>query len=312
MKRKICVYVSEDLVSRLAVAAEHRGATKSGLVGAALDRFLNVAEEPDDHPGLDERLAQMSQQLDHVARELRFVNETVAMHARYHLTITPPLPAAAQPAACRIGAARFDEFAAQVGSRVDRDKPLIRETLDRLGAKNHERPSHEGQGPLRDAGEREHPVARETLNGHSVDADETPVVSELSGRGAAPGPFPSRSATPPTNPADGGVLQPDGPQAEWQTPGEGDRNGTRPAMEDRASGLQLILRVFLPFTIGYYLSYLFRTISAVTAEPLTAEFSLSPSSLGLLTSAYFFTFAVARSAFSSTVMVLARSRPCCL
>ena len=60
MKRKICVYVSEDLVSRLAVAAEHRGATKSGLVGAALDRFLNVAEEPDDHPGLDERLAQMT------------------------------------------------------------------------------------------------------------------------------------------------------------------------------------------------------------------------------------------------------------
>ena len=31
MKRKICVYVSEDLVSRLAVAAEQRGATKGLL-----------------------------------------------------------------------------------------------------------------------------------------------------------------------------------------------------------------------------------------------------------------------------------------
>jgi len=294
VKRKICVYVSEDLVSRLAVAAEHRGATKSGLVGAALDRFLDVAEDQDDRPGVDECLAQMSQQLHQLARELRFVNETVAMHARYHLTITPPLPAAAQPAACRIGAARFDEFAAQVGRRVDRDKPLIRETLDRLGAKNRERTSSEGEGQLRNAGEREHPVARETLNGHLVDADELPVVSETSGRRAAPGPFPSRPAMSPTNPADGGVLQPDGPRAEWQTPGQGDGDGTRPSIEDRASGLQLILRVFLPFTIGYYLSYLFRTISAVTAEPLTAEFSLSPSSLGLLTSAYFFTFAVAQ------------------
>jgi MFS family permease len=289
VKRKICVYVSEDLVSRLASAAEHRGATKSGLVGFALDRFLDVAGEPDDHPGFDERLAQMSQQLNQLARELRFVNETVAMHARYHLTITPPLSAAAQPAACRIGAARFDEFAAQVGSRVDRDKPLIRETLDRIGPKNP-RSSSEGEGPLRDAGEREHPVAHETLNVHLDDADEIPVVSDTSGRRAAPGPFPSRLATPPTDPADGGVLQPDGPQ----TPGQGDGNGTRPSIEDRASGLQLILRVFLPFTIGYYLSYLFRTISAVTAEPLTAEFSLSPSSLGLLTSAYFFTFAVAQ------------------
>src|ERR1700741_143197 len=85
VKRKICVYVSEDLVSRLAVAAEHRGATKSGLVGAALDRFLDTADEREDQPGVDQRLAQMGRQLDHVARELRLVNETVAMHARYHL-----------------------------------------------------------------------------------------------------------------------------------------------------------------------------------------------------------------------------------
>lgn len=177
----------------------------------------------------------MSQQLDQLARELRFVNETVAMHARYHLTITPPLPVAAQPAACRIGAARFDEFAAQVGSRVERDKPLIRETLDRIGPKNL-RPSPEGEGPLRDAGEREHPVAREMLNGHLVDADEIPVVSELCGRRAATRPVPFRPATPRTNPADGGVLQPDGPQAAWQTPGQGDGDGTRPLTEDRASG----------------------------------------------------------------------------
>ena len=64
MKRKICVYVSEDLVSRLAVAAEQRGATKSGLVGAALDHFLDVAGDEDHRPGVDERLAQMGQQLD--------------------------------------------------------------------------------------------------------------------------------------------------------------------------------------------------------------------------------------------------------
>jgi hypothetical protein len=91
MKRKICVYVREDLVSRLAIAAEHRGASKSGLVGAALDRFLDVAGDEDHRPGVDERLAQMGQQLDQLAQELKFVGETVAMHARYHLTVTPAL-----------------------------------------------------------------------------------------------------------------------------------------------------------------------------------------------------------------------------
>ena len=274
MKRKICVYVSEDLVSRLAVAAEHRGATKSGLVGAALDRFLDVADERSDQPGVDERLAQMGHQLDHLARELRLVNETVAMHARYHLTITPPLPAAAQPAACRIGAARFDEFAAQVGWRVDRDKPLIRETLDRIAAKNSARAISEGESPARDAG-------------------EISVAPDVSEPRAADGSFPSRPTALLTDRIDVSGPHADQPQAR-QPAEQGDQDGTFTPTETRISGLQLVLRVFLPFALGYYLSYLFRTISAVTAEPLTAEFSLSPSSLGLLTSAYFLTFAAAQ------------------
>lgn len=294
MKRKICVYVSEELVTRLAAAAEHRGATKSGLVGAALDRFLDAAEESADHLGLDECLAQMGHQLDHLARELRFVNETVAMHARYHLTVTPPLPDVAQPAACRIGAARFDEFAAQVGRRVDRDKPLIRETLDRLGAKNHQPASSEGQGPSGDAEQGEHHVARERMNGRLADADEISVVPESSEKRAANGPSTSRPATRPAEPADGDALQADRPRAAWPAAGEDKKEGVRLPMERCASGLQLVFRVFLPFALGYYLSYLFRTISALIADPLTAEFALSPSSLGLLTSAYFLTFAAAQ------------------
>jgi len=69
---------------------------------------------------------------------------------------------------------------------------------------------------------------------------------------------------------------------------------TATAEEGQPSRLQLILRVFLPFAIGYYLSYLFRTISALIAGPLTDEFGLTSSTLGLLTSAYFLTFAAAQ------------------
>ena len=123
MKRKICVYVSEELVTRLAVTARQRGATKSGLVGAVLDRFLDAMDDCDVHSGVEERLVGMGHQLDHLAHELKLVSEAVAMHARYHLTVTPPLPDAAQPAACRLGAARFDEFAAQVARRVEEGRP---------------------------------------------------------------------------------------------------------------------------------------------------------------------------------------------
>ncbi len=123
VKRKICIYVSEELVTRLSAVAEHRGATKSGLVGAALDRFLNAAEERDDHPGVDERLARMGHQLDHLAHELKLVGETIAMHARYHLTVTTPLPDAAQPAACRLGAARSSAVAFRSSAMTEITKP---------------------------------------------------------------------------------------------------------------------------------------------------------------------------------------------
>jgi MFS family permease len=279
MKRKICVYVGEELVTRLAAAAGQRGATKSGLVGAALDRFLDVAGDQDDRPGMDERLAQMGQQLDQLTRELKFVGETVAMHARYHLTVAPALPDAAQSAACRIGAARFDEFVSQVARRVDHEKPLIRETLDRLDATNAHRLSPQDHAPQSAAGERVHQADRASMNSRSITAHVAAVPI---------------SSTPPTDPADSDTLQAGQPEGVREAAGQGHQQVTRPPIGARASGLQLVLRVFLPFAACYYLSYLFRTISALIAGPLTAEFGLSPSSLGLLTSAYFLTFAVAQ------------------
>lgn len=56
--------------------------------------------------------------------------------------------------------------------------------------------------------------------------------------------------------------------------------------------LTLILRVFLPFAFGYWLSYLFRSINAVIAPDLIAGFGLRSDDLGLLTGAYFLTFAL--------------------
>lgn len=51
------------------------------------------------------------------------------------------------------------------------------------------------------------------------------------------------------------------------------------------------LRIFLPFALGYFLSYLYRTINSVLGPDLAAELGIDPSSLGLLTAAYFITFA---------------------
>jgi predicted MFS family arabinose efflux permease len=52
-----------------------------------------------------------------------------------------------------------------------------------------------------------------------------------------------------------------------------------------------LLRVLIPFALAYFLSYLFRVVNAVIAPDLAAELQIGPADLGLLTSAYFISFA---------------------
>jgi MFS family permease len=55
--------------------------------------------------------------------------------------------------------------------------------------------------------------------------------------------------------------------------------------------LLTMIRVFVPFASGYFISYLFRVVNAVIAPDLVTDVGLGPSSLGLLTSTYFIAFA---------------------
>jgi MFS family permease len=52
-----------------------------------------------------------------------------------------------------------------------------------------------------------------------------------------------------------------------------------------------LLRVFLPFAAGYFLSFLYRVVNAVLAPELLRDLGLGSSSLGLLTATYFIAFA---------------------
>jgi MFS family permease len=52
-----------------------------------------------------------------------------------------------------------------------------------------------------------------------------------------------------------------------------------------------LFRVFIPFALGYVISYMLRTINAVIAPDLVAELQLSAGELGLMTSVFFASFA---------------------
>jgi MFS family permease len=60
----------------------------------------------------------------------------------------------------------------------------------------------------------------------------------------------------------------------------------------RLSGVAVFFYVFLPFALGHYLSSLLRTVNAVLAPQLVGSLALTSGQLGLLTSAFFFAFAL--------------------
>src|SRR6516162_3037230 len=59
----------------------------------------------------------------------------------------------------------------------------------------------------------------------------------------------------------------------------------------RLNTSSLLWRVFLPFVLAYFLSYLLRNVNAVVAPQLAHDFRLDAGQLGSLTAVYFLGFA---------------------
>ncbi|MGJ4906043.1 MFS transporter [Bradyrhizobium sp. HKCCYLS2058] len=60
------------------------------------------------------------------------------------------------------------------------------------------------------------------------------------------------------------------------------------------AGWRLAALVFVPFAMGYFLSYLFRTINGLVSASLASELGLNAADLGLITAAYFLVLAAAQ------------------
>jgi hypothetical protein len=129
--RKVTIRITEKIHEQLEAATERPGVGKSMVVEAALAQFLNPRppENPVQHSSDD-----IHARFDSLERNLRTIAETVALHARYHLAVMPPLPQQQQREACQLGDERFRVLAEQVDQRVRQDRPLIQETIDRLNA----------------------------------------------------------------------------------------------------------------------------------------------------------------------------------
>ncbi|MGA7803624.1 MFS transporter [Bradyrhizobium sp.] len=285
MKPRVGVYLSEGTAARLAEAAKKPHATKSALVEAALDRYFGYDDAIGDTTRVAQHLAGLRSQLEELDRNLRIANETAALHARFHLAVTQPVPVGELAAVCTLGAERFEEFAAQVGRRVDLGTGLIRETIDSVNA-TKSAPFAAAEGGPSDKGAT---LCEPDIRPSSAidDASFLLAADATLGQKAVEAALFRDSATCRKTREGEGALP-----SRWLVPSW--LMAKEQVAKDPVKKWSPILRVFLPFVFGYYIAYLFRTINAVMAVPLSTELGLGADDLGLLTSVYFLTFAAAQ------------------
>jgi hypothetical protein len=134
IKHRLSVNLTTQLAEQLELAAKRPGASRSTVIHAALDRFLSADRDLETGTTIARRLDRVARQLDRIERDLSIIIETVGLHVRYHLSVTPRVADSEQEAARALGRDRFELFVAQVGRRLASGGGLIADVLDRASS----------------------------------------------------------------------------------------------------------------------------------------------------------------------------------
>ena len=85
---------------------------------------------------LGRRLDRLTRQVERLERHVTISNEALALFVRFWLTVTPPLPDTAQPAAQAKGRERYEGFVEALGRRLATGQSLAQEISQDLVSKD--------------------------------------------------------------------------------------------------------------------------------------------------------------------------------
>jgi hypothetical protein len=170
MKIKIGIYLDEDVARRFRIAARQPGATKSALVNEALRRSLNPATESRPSGEVLGSLTGLAKRLRQMHREMQVMTETLALFARYFLTVTPPPPEQERHEAELVGRKRYEVLIAEIGRRLASDRNLVSEVIRSIALTDPDLVARAvAEGAIADAGTKPLPfgaMASPTREGH--------------------------------------------------------------------------------------------------------------------------------------------------
>lgn len=126
-KSRMNVYFDPALLKKIDALATRRNVSKSAVVEAAVASFLSADASERLEAALSRRMDKLGRQIDVLDEDLAILGETVSLFIRFWLTITPPLPEAAQASARAKGAERFEGFLQSLGRRLATGDRFLKE-----------------------------------------------------------------------------------------------------------------------------------------------------------------------------------------
>jgi predicted transcriptional regulator len=129
-KTQISVYLDPDVMKTLAAYAARREQPMSLIAEAAIASFLSPDADERREAAIGKRLDQVDRRIARLERDVGISVETLALFVRFWLTTTPPLPEPAAQAARAKAGARYDNFVAALGRRLNQGPKLRQEIPD--------------------------------------------------------------------------------------------------------------------------------------------------------------------------------------
>lgn len=133
MRSRMNVYFPPEMLKEIVDLADRKGLSRSAIVEAAVASFLSPDGSDRMEAAFTRRLDRLTRQVQRLERDVGISAETLALFIRFWLTITPPLPEDAQPAAQIKGRERFEGFVEALGRRLQKGQSFLNEIPDDIG-----------------------------------------------------------------------------------------------------------------------------------------------------------------------------------
>jgi predicted transcriptional regulator len=127
-KTKVSVYVDPEVMQALSAYAARREQSMSLIAEAAIASFLSPDADERREAAIAKRLDQQDRRLARLERDVGIAVETLALFIRFWINTTPPLPEPAAKAARAQAGARYDNFIATLGRRLN-EGPKLRQEI---------------------------------------------------------------------------------------------------------------------------------------------------------------------------------------